>query len=403
MSGHPFHWLANANLLAQAAEQLSLTAAPLLAVTMLNAGPGQIGLLASIQTLPFFLLAMPAGLLADRYSRRRLMAASEALRVASLIGLAGLAWTPWLSMTSLAVLGFLGALGTVGFSVAAPALLPALVSPGELAAANAKLELARSAAYAAGPALAGALTSWAGATSAFVAALVLSMAALGMLLRIVEPRRRAATARHPIAEMRDGIMQVWRDALLRPVLLTAVAWNTSWFVLQAAYLPYAVRSLGLSAGAVGATLSAYGVGMMAGALLASRILGRMHFGRAIALGPVVSVVAAALMAATTLGPSGWLAGAAFFLFGAGPIIWTITSVTLRQTVTPRAMLGRVSALFLTVTMGVRSVGAALGGLIGAYLGEAACLYLASAGFVIQAAIIVMSPTRKLMTLPAAVK
>lgn len=402
MSSHPFRLLANANLLAQAAEQLSLTAAPLLAVLMLNAGPGEIGLLASIQTLPFFLLAMPAGLLADRYSRRKLMVGSEVLRVASLIGLAGLAWTPWLSIASLACLGFLGALGTVGFSVAAPALVPAIVPTGQLASANARLELARSAAYAAGPALAGALVSWAGATAAFVTALVLSTAALVMLVRIAEPLRRTLPARHPITELREGVLQVWRDRLLRPVLLTAVAWNTSWFVLQAAYLPYAVRSLALSASAVGATLSAYGLGMVAGALLASRILIRMPFGLAIALGPVVSVVAAALMTVTTVWPSGWLAGASFFLFGAGPIIWTITSVTLRQTITPTAMLGRVSALFLTVTMGVRSLGAALGGLVGAYWGEAACLYLAFAGFALQAAIIVLSPTRNLKVLPATV-
>lgn len=403
MSEHPFRLLANANLFAQAAEQLSLTAAPLLAVLMLHAGAGEIGLLASIQTLPFFVLALPAGLLADRYSRRRLMVVSEMLRVVSLIGLALLPWTPWLSIASLACLGFLGALGTVGFSVAAPALVPALVPSGELAAANARLELARSAAYAAGPALAGALVSWAGATTAFVTALVLSAAALMMLLRIVEPYRIAAPVRHPITELRDGVLQVWNDPLLRPVLLTAMAWNTAWFVLQAAYLPYAVRSLDLSPSAVGATLSAYGVGMVIGALLTSRILVRIRFGHAIALGPVVSVVAAALMTTTTVWPSGWLAGASFFLFGAGPIIWTITSVTLRQTITPKAMLGRVSALFLTVTMGVRSVGAALGGVVGAYWGEAACLYLAFAGFVIQAAVIVGSPTRPLRTLPAAIE
>lgn len=403
MSGQPFRLLANANLLAQAAEQLSLTAAPLIAVLMLSAGAGEIGLLASVQTLPFFLLAMPAGLLADRYSRRRLMVVSETVRVVSLIGLAVLPWTPWLSIASLASLGFLGALGTVGFSVAAPALVPALVPSGELASANARLELARSAAYAAGPAFAGALVSWAGATTAFVTALVLSTAALAMLLRIVEPYRSAAPARHPITELRDGVLQVWSDPLLRPVLLTAIAWNTSWFVLQAAYLPYAVRSMALSASAVGATLSAYGVGMVAGALLASRLLARIPFGHAIALGPVVSVVAAALMVATTVWPSGWLAGASFFLFGAGPIIWTITSVTLRQTITPKAMLGRVSALFLTVTMGVRSLGAALGGLVGAYWGEAACLYLAFAGFLLQAAVIVWSPTRPLRTLPAAIE
>jgi hypothetical protein len=91
----------------------------------------------------------------------------------------------------------------------------------------------------------------------------------------------------------------------------------------------------------------------------------------------------------------------FFLFGAGPIIWTITSTTLRQTVTPNAMLGRVSALFLTVNMGARPLGAALGGFVGASWGESACLILALAGFVVQAWLIFASQVSHLQQLPAA--
>jgi len=100
-----------------------------------------------------------------------------------------------------------------------------------------------------------------------------------------------------------------------------------------------------------------------------------------------------------LWPQGWLAGLSFFLFGVGPILWTISSVTLRQTVTPHAMLGRVSSIFLTVNMGARPVGAALGGLVGAQFGAGACLVLALAGFGVQLAVIVLSPVRALQKLP----
>ena len=62
----PFRLLAGANLAAQSAEQLSLAAVPLVAVLALGAGPGEIGLLAAVQTLPFLLLSIPLGLLADR-------------------------------------------------------------------------------------------------------------------------------------------------------------------------------------------------------------------------------------------------------------------------------------------------------------------------------------------------
>jgi MFS family permease len=153
--------LAWSNLAAQAAEQLSLAAVPLLAVLKLNAGAGEIGLLASVQTLPFLLFSIPLGLLADRVSRRALMICAEALRALSLLGLLLATLANALSMPLLAALGFVGALGTVGFSVAAPSIVPALVPKEDLGLANGRLELARSLAFASGPALAGALVSWA--------------------------------------------------------------------------------------------------------------------------------------------------------------------------------------------------------------------------------------------------
>src|SRR4051794_22000999 len=87
-----FNRLAWSNLAAQSAEQIALAAAPIVAVLLLGAGEGQTGLLQTALTLPFVLFAIPAGLLADRISRRRLMAASEALRAAALITILALIW-----------------------------------------------------------------------------------------------------------------------------------------------------------------------------------------------------------------------------------------------------------------------------------------------------------------------
>jgi predicted MFS family arabinose efflux permease len=228
----------------------------------------------------------------------------------------------------------------------------------------------------------------------------LSLAAVVLLVRLPEPARAPVPPRHPLLDLQDGARLVWQHRLLRPVLLTAVAWNLAWFVLQAAYVPYAMRTLGLDAAAVGLTLASYGAGMVIGALAAPRVLAALPFGQVVVLGPAVSVAAIATMVATLAWPSGALAGLSFFLFGAGPILWTISSTTLRQTVTPQAMLGRVSAIFLTVNMGARPLGAALGAVVGAQWGAAACLVLALAGFVVQAGVILASPVRTLQRLPA---
>jgi predicted MFS family arabinose efflux permease len=394
-----FRRLAWSNLLAQSAEQLSLAAVPIVAVLLLKAGPGEIGLLASIQSLPFLLLSMPLGLLADRTSRTRLMALAETLRALALLLLLALIVTGNVSIAALAIIGFIAAVGTVAFSVAAPSLVPALVPVEGLAQANGRLELARSAAFAAGPALAGALIAWTGASAAFVLSGMLSVAAVLCLRGITEPARAAMPARHPLLELQDGAKWVWQSDLLRPMMFCSIAWNISWFMLQAAYVPYAIHDLGLDASGVGITLALYGVGMILGALLAPRVVRALPFGQAILLGPYFSVLAAITMALTLYWPQGWLAGLSYFFFGAGPIIWTITSTTLRQTVTPRAMIGRVTSINIVASTGARPLGAALGGVVGVSFPVSVSLWCVVLGFGLQAIIISASKVRTLQRLP----
>ena len=393
-----FHKLAISNLLAQSAEQLTLAAVPIVAVLMLQAGPGQIGVLAAIQSLPFLLLSMPLGLLADSMSRKKLMLFSEILRVLALMVLIAGLLLDQISVALLATVGFFAAVGTVGFSVSAPSLVPALVNRAHLAKANGRLELARSMAFAGGPALAGALIAWMGASTSFVLSFMLSLAAVGFLNQIKEPARQAAPDRHPWLELKDGAHFVWTHEFLRPILFTSVAWNISWFVLQAIYVPYAIRTLGMSSSAVGLTLACYGAGMIFGTLLASKIVARMAFGNAILLGPFFSVLAAAVMAATHFWPASAVAGLSYFLFGFGPIIWTITSTTLRQSVTPNTLMGRVTAINIVAGTGARPIGALLGGLVGETFSDLASLLVVVAGFSVQAIIISLSRVRSLQSL-----
>src|SRR3954466_5684781 len=130
-----FSRLAWSNLAAQSAEQIALAAAPIVAVLLLGVGEGQTGVLQTALTLPFILFAIPAGLLADRISRRWLMAGAEALRAGALAAILVLIWLGWMTLPLLALLGFIAVCGTVAYSVAAPALVPSLVLPQQLPAA----------------------------------------------------------------------------------------------------------------------------------------------------------------------------------------------------------------------------------------------------------------------------
>ena len=393
-----FNRLAWSNLAAQSAEQIALAAAPIVAVLLLGVGEGQTGLLQTALTLPFILFAIPAGLLADRISRRWLMAGSEALRAAALLGILVLIWLGALTLPLLALLGFVAVCGTVAYSVAAPALVPSLVSPDLLPAANARIELARTIAFASGPALGGVLVGWVGAAPAFGFAAALSMIAVVLLSGIYEPARAPAPRRHPLQEIREGAVFVFQHELLRPVFITQFIFNTGSFLMLAVFVPYAVRHLGLSATGVGTTLAMYGVGMVVGALLATRVMHRLSFGTVIGLGPVAGLVAAVVLALTTFIPSAPLAGLGFFLLGVGPILWVISTTTLRQSVTPPRLLGRVSAINI-MSYGARPVGAALGAIIGGFYGAETCLYLAVAIFGAQALVILVSPAVALARQP----
>ena len=147
-----FNRLAWSNLAAQSAERISLAAAPIVAVLLLGVGEAATGLLQTALTLPFVLIAIPAGFLADRMTRPLLMAGAEGLRTLALLAILTLVMTGTLTLALLALLGFVAVCGTVVYSVAAPSLVPSLVPPAMLPAANARIELARTVAFASRPA-----------------------------------------------------------------------------------------------------------------------------------------------------------------------------------------------------------------------------------------------------------
>jgi MFS family permease len=394
-----FHRLAWSNLAAQSAEQIALAATPIVAVFALDAGAGQTGWLQTAQTLPFLLLSVLLGVWADQTSRKKLMARAEGLRATALVVVLAALATGKLSLLLLAVCGFIGACGTVAYNVAAPSLITALVERQSWATANGRTELARSVAYSAGPALGGLLVGNIGASAAFiVAALLSSMAAL-LLTGIDEPARATPQRRSFIVDLREGAAFVAGNPLLRAIVITAVFFNVGFFTIQAVYVAYASRSLGLSPAGVGATLAAYGAGMIVGALAAPRIAATLRFGQIIVVGPLCGLAASLTLCATLIFPSPWLAAAAYFQLGAGPILWVISSTTLRQAITPEAMLGRVSALISTATYGARPLGALIGAVLGGAFGAKPCLVVAVVAFVIQACVILRSQAARLVALP----
>ena len=393
-----FHRLAWSSLAAQTAEQIALAASPLVAVLVLGAAERETGFLQTALTLPYLLFALPFGYMVDRMRCRTVMALAEALRAMALLAILLLLSTPFMSMFWLASLGFLAACGTVAYSVAAPALVPSLVPQAQLTKANARMELARTMAFIGGPALGGLMVSYTGAGLAFAVAAALSAYAALALIRVAEEGRPAPPARDPLREVMEGAVFVVRHPLLRPILLTQVIFTIANFMTLAVLVPYAVRHLGLDAAGVGFLFTVFGVGLVTGALVASRVLRLLPFGIVIGIGPICGFLSSVLIALSIPFPSPLLAGLGMFLIGVGPILWTISTITLRQSVTPAELLGRVSALNV-LAQGTRVFGALLGALIGGLYGAETCLVLAVAGFLAQMLAVWLSPVVRLTRQP----
>ncbi|MEF3405322.1 MFS transporter [Agromyces sp. CCNWLW203] len=394
-----FTRIAWSSVLTQFAEQMALVAAPLAAIMVLGAGATETALLQVAQTLPFLLLSIPFGLIIDRSSPKRVLLASEGLRAATLACTVVLILTDRLTFETLLVVGFVGAIGTLGAGVAIPSAVPQLVARDRLMDANGWLELGRSIAFISGPVIAGAIVSFAGAEMAFVVATVACTAALALLARIDIARPAPQPARSAWREIGDGLRYVLSHEILRPMIVTSMIFNVGWFLIQSVFVVYALENLGMTPATVGTAMGVFGIGMVLGALTARPLSKRITLGRMTVIGPVCGFIGAGLLVMTMWIPTSTLAFVSFFLFGFGPVLWSIATTTLRQAVTPARMIGRVSSLLVVSTYGARPIGAGLGALIAALLGMDWCIAVAVVVFAAQLGVVLASRLPAVRELP----
>lgn len=396
----PLRRLAAAALGLHAADQLAMAALPLTAVLSLDAGPGLVGTLLAAQAAAWLAFSLPAGLLVDRFARARLLGmatlAAAGGAVLALVAAQG---------GGAVVLGlatFVASCGTVLFVLAGGSLVPEFAPRERLAAANARLELARAMASLGAPPLAGALAAAGHPVAAYGLAAgsgLLAWAALRALPRGAAP---AITARPPVrAQLAEGARFVLGHPLLRGIGGCALFWNFSFFALLAVMVPFALGVLGLDPARLGLAQAGYGAGMIAGAALAARVQRRFGPNAVLLAGPGLSVLVPVLLLGA---PAGGVAlpFAAMFLVGFGPMMWLICQTGIRQIVTPPAMLGRVGAVLQVAIYGVRPLGALAGGALAAAQGPAAGVWLAGAGFAASFLVVLASDLARLRRLPTEV-
>ena len=387
--------------------QITTLALPLTAILLLDAGPVQVGLLTSLQYLPFLLFTLPAGAIVDRHRRLPVLIATDLGRAALL---AAVPLAAWLGVLQLWVL-YPVALGvgamSVFFDVAHQSYLPSIVEKEQIVEGNTKLQLSYSGAQLAGPGIGGLLVKLVTAPIA-VAVDAVSYLASAVLLGLIRGREPAPEApaggadlRGLARDIRAGLRFVWRHPFIRPLALATGTANFFYlFGMTGAILAlYAVRELGLSPALLGIVLMFGNVGAILGSLLADRVLARFRFGRVMLTGSVASAVAIALMAAATPDTAVVMLAAAVLVGELGVVIYDISQISLRQAVTPAELQGRMNATVRFVNWGPIPIGAFLGGVLGEMLGLRTALWIAAAGSLLPALPLLLSRVRTLHALP----
>ncbi len=379
------------------ADQLATAALPLTAVIVLGAGPGTVGTLVALQGLAWLLASLPAGVLVDRVPKGLLIALSQA--VAGLAFAAATVAATAGSGTALAAACFIGASGAVILVLTALALVPALVPPAALAAANARLELVRAVATLAAPVAVGLMADAVTPALGFALAAIASAAAALVAFGLRAPPS-PVPARAPLADaIREGARFALRHELLRGIALCAVFWNFAFFALLAVAVPFCLTRVGLDAKGTGLAQGGYGLGLILGAAAAAAIVRRFEPRVILVAGPALSMAAPVLLFLAARGGGLPAAAAAFFFVGFGPMLWLICQTSIRQLVTPPDLIGRVAATIQVAIYGVRPLGAFAGGWVGALFGLDAALVLVLAAFGLSLAVPLVSALGRLRAMP----
>lgn len=345
----------------------SAAAVPLLAVTLTH-DPRLISLVSAAATLPWLLLSLPAGALVDRHDRAGLMWRAQALQavVAGVLAVAvaaGAASIPLLAGAALA----LGACEVV-FGNAAQAILPGIVPAADLHRANGRqFAAAATARTFVGPPV-GSLLFAAGRVLPFGLD-ALSFAASAALLRRL-PRTTPPKRATPVAE---GLRWLGGHPLLRTLALLLAANLFCFQLANVTLVLLATDELHTGTRAYGLLLTASALGGLAGGLTNHRIAARAGMRRTVLLSLAGAVPA---YLACGWSPNAYALGLLLATISFFSSLWNVVTVSLRQTIVPAHLLGRVNSVYRMLSLGLTPFGALAGGLIAHTLGIRAAYPLA---------------------------
>lgn len=362
---HYFWALWTATAAANLADGIFKLALPLLATQFTNS-PALVAGVAFAVRLPWLLFALVAGVLADRFDRRRMMLYANLLRVIVLMGMVIVSLMNGMSLPILYLSAILLGIAETLADTASSSILPSLVQPEALEVANARLVgVITLTNEFIGPPLGGALAAISLVLALGTSSALYLVAAAAILLIGGSYKAPSYTSDKPqsiMAEIASFLRYVWPDRLLRALVVIVGVMNLGWSAWMSIMVLYVVTPGpgGLSEFGYGIMLTSIGIGGLVGTLIAVPLVKR--FGRRWAIGAdIVGTFVMLAIPAITANP--WAIGAAAVIGGIGGAMWSIVVSSIRQQVVPDDMLGRTSGVFRLFGYGALPLGSVLAGFI----------------------------------------
>jgi MFS family permease len=385
---------------------VTLLAVPLIAVVVLHASTFSVGLLATASTLPFMIIALPAGLVVDRLAKRPMLIACDASRLVVIGSVPVAAAAGVLTMALLFVVALVAGILTVFFDVAYLSYLPALIRADQLADGNGKLSVTQSFAAVAGPGLGGALFGLLRAGALTVDAISYGVSTLSLLLiRTREPavERPAAGEGGERPKLRTEIFAGLNFVVRHPVLRKIAACNGTAnffgstvfalviiFLVRVLHLRPAYTGLIVAAGSIGGIVA----GLMSGAL--SRWIGSAR----IIWMSMLGFGSPALL--LPLAEPGWrlsLFAVGLLGFSFSVVLYNVAQLSFRQAICPPELLGRMNAAVRWINWGTLPLGSLAGGTLGTLIGVRPALWVGMVGSWAAGFWVLFSPLRRMRDVP----
>lgn len=401
---HEFLKLWSGQTISEIGSRVTREGLPYTATALLGASPFQMGLLTATQGLVGLAAGPIAGLAADRYPRRLILLATDLGRAAALALIPLAAFRGSLDMTLLFLVAVLSGFMTIFFDTSYQAYIPRLVPDDQLLEANGKIAVSAATAEVLGPGITGFLIQIFGAPRAILLdalSFVVSAASIFWIRRpeVLQPRPHAEESLWRSAF--DGIRFVRSQPVLHALALRTAMMMFSFGFFAALYMLFAVKELKLPPAVIGVVVMMGGISNLIGSFLSGHILRWFRLGPVLIAATILPGLAACLI---PMAPSGSIVWGAVFL-GASQLlgdvafpIYGVHELTLRQALSPPAMLGRVNACMLMVR-GLLPIGAVAGGALATWVGPRTTLWMSAAGILGSALFLLVRPVRELRDHP----